>query len=90
MIYIDQPHKTNYKRFKTMSHMMTDGDINELHLFAAKLGLKYEWFQDHKTHPHYDLFDSRIAAAIRCGATIVSSIELLERCSIRRTNGQHS
>jgi hypothetical protein len=48
-------------------HLIADS-LNELHEFALKLGLKKEWFQDHKKHPHYDLTEGMRKKAIQLGA----------------------
>ncbi len=53
-------------------HLITDGDIEELHTFAKKIGLKRDWFQANKRHPHYDIFRSMVSAAISNGAVVVS------------------
>ena len=66
---------------RRMCHMMTDGDIEELHAMALSIGLRRAWFQDHSLHPHYDLTASKRAAAIRAGAVTVSSRELIIKCS---------
>jgi hypothetical protein len=57
------------------SHMFTDQDDQaELHEFAARLGLKREWFQNAKwegTHPwrcHYDVTDTVRTRAFELGA----------------------
>lgn len=58
-------------------HLVSD-DLDELHAFAARLGLKREWFQDHR-HPHYDLTTQRKRdEALRRGAVKVSSRELIK------------
>lgn len=56
------------------THLITDADLGELHQFAAKLGLKREWFQDsNPRHPHYDLTTQRIRKrALALGAQLVS------------------
>ena len=60
------------------SHLFVapDGDIAELHALAARIGLRRAWFQD-KPWPraHYDVTDTRRAAAITAGAVPVNSIE---------------
>lgn len=53
MIYVDEirnyPHcRLPYKRW---CHMATDGAIEELHLFAEKLGLKRRWFRSEQRTP---------------------------------------
>ncbi len=61
--------------------MSTDGDIEELHKMADRLGLKRIWFQPGDgTHPHYDLTSSKRALAIQFGAKPVSAMEAIERC----------
>jgi hypothetical protein len=48
--------------------------ITELHTFAEKCGLKKEWFQDHKKHPHYDVWGGRNERTVyRLGAELVDS-----------------
>lgn len=50
-------------------HMFTDNpDLEELHAFAQRMGLKREWFQPHRIAPHYDLTPSRRATAVTLGA----------------------
>lgn len=64
-------------------HCMTDGDIQELHDFALKLGLKRSWFQNKPSGAHYDLSQNKRWQAIRLGAIAVSSREMLRKCSPR-------
>jgi hypothetical protein len=49
-------------------HMLTDGSKEELHAFAAKLGLSRSSFQEHATLWHYDLVPSKRLLALRLGA----------------------
>lgn len=56
---------------------MTATSKEELHQFAAKLGMKRSWFQDKPRLPHYDLTKSRRAQAIRLGALPVDRRELV-------------
>jgi hypothetical protein len=74
-IYVDSAF-IPYRGMK-MSHMMTDGDIEELHSFAKKLGLRREWFQ---RNDHYDVSQSKRIAAINLGAKAVSTKELVQIC----------
>ena len=60
--------------------MATDGNLEELHAFASRLGLQRRWFQGQNRHPHYDLVPSKRALALRLGAAEVSTLELLQRC----------
>lgn len=57
--------------------MMTDSeDLEELHAEAERLGMERAYFQDHPTHPHYDLW-GRYARRVRVNCT---SRELLRMC----------
>lgn len=49
-----------------MCHMLAD-TVAELHEFAARIGLRREWFQDGSA-PHYDVCKSRRVTAIKLGA----------------------
>ena len=61
--------------FTTWCHMATDGSFEELHEFAARLGLRRAWFQ----RDHYDLPAHGRAAAVALGAEEVATGELLLR-----------
>jgi predicted kinase len=61
--------------FDRWCHMATDGSFDELHAFAARLGLRRPWFQ----RDHYDLPPHGRAAAVALGAEEVSTGELLRR-----------
>lgn len=56
------------------SHLMVDTS-EELHEFAARLGLRPEWVQ-HEGRPteHYDLTDSKRHLALRLGAEPIAYI----------------
>ena len=55
--------------FKQACHMMADSD-DELHAFAARIGLKRAWHQPFPRHSvsHYDLTASKRKAAVAAGA----------------------
>lgn len=59
-------------------HLVSDNSLEELHQFAADLGLRREWFQM-KSIPHYDLTGEVYQLAIERGATLVSSREIVRR-----------
>ena len=59
-------------------HLVSDSSIEELHEFAAELGLRREWFQL-KSIPHYDLTGRVYELAIERGAILVSSREIVRR-----------
>lgn len=64
-------------------HMMSDEGMEELHTFAANIGLRRSWFQDHPSHPHYDLRPSKRRLALQNGATEIEGKELA-RMSLRK------
>lgn len=49
-------------------HMWCDGNEEELHELAIKIGLKRKYFQKHRIFNHYDLIPSKRIQAIKCGA----------------------
>jgi len=59
-------------------HLVSDTSLEELHAFAESLGLRREWFQE-KSIPHYDLTGKVYELALRRGATLVSSREIVLR-----------
>jgi len=55
------------------SHLFTDDqDLDELHRFAASIGLRRRWFQDKPSGAHYDVTDRLRQRAINAGAQPVS------------------
>ena len=60
---------------KSWCHLWTDGDIEELHTFAEKIGCRKSWFQNKKRFPHYDLVPSKRKLAIENGAIELSLIK---------------
>lgn len=62
-------------RGRTWAHLVSDSSYDELHEFAARLGLQREWFQG----DHYDIPASVRAEAIALGAEPVGLHELVRR-----------
>lgn len=62
---------------------MTADTREELHAFAAKLGLKRGWFQDDEPFWHYDVVTRVRIEALRLGAEPVSTRELV-KLSLKR------
>jgi hypothetical protein len=58
--------------------MVSDSSLEELHEFARELGLRREWFQM-KSIPHYDLTGEIYDLAMKRGAILVSSREIVLR-----------
>jgi hypothetical protein len=69
------------------SHLVADSD-DELHRFAAGLGMKREWFQHRPNRPHqahYDLPERARAEALALGAVPVTWRQLGRMLRQRRT-----
>lgn len=66
-------------RYKQWCHMVSDTSAEELHEFAARLGLKREWSQERpkSSAHHYDLTPAKRLRAIELGAQEVPSRELV-------------
>ena len=62
-------------------HMVSDVSEEELHAFAARIGLQRAWAQlrPRASAAHYDLVPWRRAKAVKLGAIEVSSRELVVR-----------
>jgi hypothetical protein len=59
-------------------HMVSDESEEELHQFAAKIGLKRKAFQS-VSRPHYDLRPSKRRLAVSMGAEEVGIRDLVRR-----------
>lgn len=69
------PH-ARHRCFRNGSAHLTVSEPSELpalHAFAARLGLKRAWFQDHPIAPHYDLSPAKHELALKLGAVLVSA-----------------
>ena len=79
MIMVDELRKINLTLFgwgwDKGCHLTTNGDAEELHQFAKKIGLRRQWFQDHNIHPHYDLNENKRLVALAEGALFVPGKE---------------
>lgn len=60
-------------------HLVADS-LLELHTFAKKLGLKFSWFQDQASYPHYDVTISVRFRALEMGAIEADRAVLLACC----------
>lgn len=62
-------------------HLMTDSvDLEELHRFAASIGLRRPWFQNRRGLPHYDLTERARSRAVASGAVEVPCTTLIRTC----------
>jgi hypothetical protein len=83
-LYIDPPTWPGHGR--VWSHLISDVSYDELHLFAAELGVPRRAFE----RDHYDLPSHRYPDAVRAGAVEVSSrevVRLLHGAGLRRRKG---
>jgi hypothetical protein len=73
MVFVDELRQwpTTIRCFKAGSCHLTADTLDELHAFAARLGLRREWFQEHRLAPHYDLTKRRRDDAVRLGAVFM-------------------
>jgi hypothetical protein len=62
-------------RGRCWAHLVSDESYEELHDFAARLGLRRAWFQG----DHYDVPEEVRAEAIALGAEAVEAVELVRR-----------
>jgi hypothetical protein len=64
------------------SHLVSDQSIDELHRFAnsRRIGLKREWFQDHR-YPHYDVLGCKVEAVQKTLSPerLINTTELVKR-----------
>ncbi|MCW2804930.1 MAG: hypothetical protein QOF52_1902 [Propionibacteriaceae bacterium] len=80
-VYIDSPDWPGHGRL--WAHMVSDTSYDELHDFAAALGIPPRAFE----RDHYDVIADRHSQALDAGAVLVTSREivaLLHRSGLRR------
>lgn len=72
MILVDElritEHSPKWKYNESCHLFHSENNLEELHSFAMKLGLKKDWFHNHKSIPHYDLTKRKRIKAIKLGA----------------------
>lgn len=69
-VYVD--HANILFRGKRRHHMTAD-TLDELHSFAAGIGVNRCWYHRGTRHPHYDVNDEQRARAITAGALAVDT-----------------
>jgi len=78
-IYIDETqYDIGLKNLYGWFHIITDGELEELHEFAIRLGLKRNWFQNKPKRPHYDAYKTKRKIAIDLGAIEITTIEQIK------------
>lgn len=61
-------------RGRRWAHLLAD-DLDELHAFAARLGMPRRAFQDKRSGAHYDIDSAMREVAVRLGAEPVSRLQ---------------
>lgn len=61
----------HFRAGRPSCHMTVIGELDALHAFALKIGLRREWFQAQASWPHYDLTAGKRAQALRHGAVFI-------------------
>lgn len=70
-------------RWRESCHLWADTE-QELHTFAARIGLRREWYQKDAILPHYDLTSGRRIKAVAFGAVEVTRAEFAALIRQRR------
>ena len=73
MILVDAPTWAGHGRL--WSHLVSDTSYEELHAFAASVGLPRRAFE----RDHYDVVEERFESMVAAGAAVVSSREIVAR-----------
>jgi hypothetical protein len=77
-VYVDQLVDRGWS-LGSNCHLVADSE-SELHTFAARLGMRREWFQGAaRGRPHYDLTAKRRRLALSLGAVEITSRELVRK-----------
>lgn len=63
-------------RGKLWCHLVAD-TLDELHAFAARIGLRRSWFQAQASFPHYDVTTDVRDRALRTGAIVSGKTQML-------------
>lgn len=61
-------------------------DVEELHEFAAKIGLRRSWYQP-KSTPHYDVTYHYRQKAVEAGAAELDRAGIVALCRLYRERG---
>lgn len=80
-VYIDS--EGIYWKGRTWCHLVADS-LDELHSFAAQLGLQRKWFQSKSFYPHYDVTLSVRDRAIQLGAIDAGRKQIIGCCKQMR------
>ena len=75
MIYID--NLKFYEYYGYAAHMISDVSIEDLHNFARENGIHRRFYHSSIKHPHYDIIAENYNRAIKGGAKVVTSKEII-------------
>lgn len=70
-------------RGREWCHIVADS-LDELHEFAARLGLQRRWFQNRGRYPHYDVTMAVRMRALRLGAIDADRATVIACCKRNR------
>lgn len=90
MVYVDDMRMSaQVGRLRARWSHLTADTKEELHAFAARLGLRRSWFQDKPNGLwHYDVTDSKRDQAIRLGAKQIHYGDLGEHALVWQRPGR--
>ena len=75
MIYIDR--LKFYENYGYAAHMISDASLDDLHNFARENGIHRRFYHSSRKHPHYDIIAENYNRAIKGGAKVVTSKEII-------------
>ena len=71
-------------RGRAWCHLVAES-LDELHAFAAQLGLQRRWFQERSFYPHYDVTVAVRTRALRIGAMDADRETIIACCKLMRS-----
>lgn len=80
-VYVDN-ERISWKG-KLWCHLVANS-LDELHGFAARLGLKRAWFQDNASYPHYDVTTLVRERALALGALPARKRQMIASATLMR------
>ena len=84
-VYVDS--EAIHWKGREWCHLVAD-TLEELHDFAARLGLQRRWFQGRARYPHYDVTVTVRSRALRMGAIDADRATLIACCKrVRAVQG---
>ena len=75
MIYIDR--LKFYENYGYAAHMISDVSVDDLHRFAKENNIHRRFYHSSRKHPHYDIIAENYNRAIKGGAKVVTSKEII-------------